>query len=1334
MGRRETPVDPAAGPVQRLAHELRALRREAGGPTYREMARRAHYSVTSLSQAAAGEALPSLAVTLAYVEACGGDRAEWERRWHATREEAAARTAEDDDTPPPYQGLARFEPGDHDRFFGRAELTTALCRAVAGHRFTALFGASGSGKSSLLRAGLIPALRRGGDAGGGERVRLAGIRILTPGEHPMTAHADVLRPRGKHQDVPAGGSGTVPGVPAAGSEVAPAVRAGGSGAGPEVHAGGPGAGPVRGPRSGRGTGSGSGPGTGDTLVVVDQFEELFTLCPDAAERAAFIDRLLTACRPDSGLRVVVAVRADFYGRCVEHRALAEALRTSTVPVGPMTREELREVIVRPAQAAGFIVERPLTARLVDEVHGTPGGLPLLSHVLRETWRRRRGRVLTEEAYRAAGGLEGAIAQTAEDVYAGLSPDRAELARFVLLRLVAPGDGTADTRRPVDRAELETGRVERAAEIDAVLERLARARLVTLDGTTVHLAHEALITAWPRFAAWIEDDRNRLRILRRLTQAAVAWHDLGRDSGALYRGVRLGEAEESFGGDLGGKDLTRLEREFLDTSRTARARDRRRHHGLVTSAVLLLVLAVTGGAMAWQQNRDGEEARVAAAARRAATTADSLRPSQPRTALLLSVAAWRLSRTPETHSALLGALAQHERPPFTPPGSSADTDLLGADGRTLLTTRGDGFVLWDLHTRRVTATHRGPTDADTFALGHQLSPDGRYTMVGTETGTAQMRLWDVRAQRYHGPPIGPGHLLTAGPDADVGVDGGVGAGVDGADLASAPASFAHGFSSSGRSVLFHVGDRVEVWDVPSGTRQFARAYPGAEDSAAGDVSPDGRLLALCLPDGLELWDLRTDRRADTGWRGKPDCGDELSPSFTPDGRTVALQDDHGLRRIDVTSGKELPRLEQVAPVAFAFSPDGRFAAGAGSGDILLWRLDRPHGPVFRHPLAEDQPEDVRIDVRARALRYTTQSADGTQTVHSLDVGGALSAPRQGTAVTQAVHSADGSVVTVLRAGRLAVLDGRTGRHRTTLPAAVSTGASGEAPLLLSLSSDGRRLAFGWTPDESPDRPTRVTVWDTVRNRRLTDVTVPSPDVTFTGLALSPDGRTLLTTTDMDDGITLRDAADGRKLRVLRQGRSDAAFGGGGALSALSPDGGTVLTDAGALVRTAGEDVERSALDNCACTTVFSPAGDRAVVVESESDITLWDGRLRTSLGLLSGGLSKGLPGEPEQTTAVAFSPDGSTLAAAGSYGTIRLWDVASQLPLGTALPGAGDAVLSLAFDEDGRTLYASGAHVPVQRFDVDPERAVTEVCRRAGGTLTPTEWRTYLPGVPYRRVC
>lgn len=275
MGRAEKPLDPASGPVQRFAHELRLLRQKAGSPTYRAMARQASYAAPTLSAAAAGDRLPSPAVTRAYALACGGDPDTWERRLaEAAEETLRGRSLEsaatgDLDAVAPYPGLGRFEADHRERFFGRDAVVDDLVELVGRHGFVAVVGASGSGKSSLLRAGLVPALRDGRDGRGGPAGRAAAapsaIRILTPGEHP--------------------------------SRIDRALFA------------------------------------DDAVVLVDQFEEVFTLCGDRAERAEFID-LLTGARA----RVVIAVRSDFYGRCAEHEALASALRPATLLLGPMAPE------------------------------------------------------------------------------------------------------------------------------------------------------------------------------------------------------------------------------------------------------------------------------------------------------------------------------------------------------------------------------------------------------------------------------------------------------------------------------------------------------------------------------------------------------------------------------------------------------------------------------------------------------------------------------------------------------------------------------------------------------------------------------------------------------------------------------------------------------------------------------------------------------------------------------------------------------------------------------------------------------------------------------------
>ncbi|MFD0412265.1 hypothetical protein [Streptomyces sp. NPDC127108] len=583
MGRKENPVDPSAGPVQQFAFELRKLRQEADSPTYRQMARSARYSVTALSQAAAGTALPSLAVTLAYVRACGGNVPQWERRWKEAHEATALAEPREGRMQPPYQGLARFEPDDHDRFFGRDTLVDVARALMSEHRFTAVLGPSGSGKSSVLRAGLIPALRAGADG-------LAAIRILTPGEHPLRTHAPALHPADSDAD---------------------------------------------------------------TVVIVDQFEEVFTLCHDPAERTAFIERLLTSRDPDSRLRVVIAVRADFYGRCAERRTLANALTASSLLVGPMSEAELREVVVKPAQAVGLIVERDLTARLISEIKDEPGGLPLLSHVLLETWRRCRGRALTMEAYEAAGGLHGAIAQTAETIHTQFTEAQADLARLLLLRLITPGEGAPDTRRPVPRSELDLA--EDTGDVDQVLDRLARARLITLDDDTVDLAHEALITSWPRLRGWIDTGRERLLVHRRLTEAAHAWAQHHRHRDSLWRGPRLNAAEEHWTTPSQQQSLTCVERDFLQASTAARSRARRLRRVLVAVVSVLVVLASLAGGLALQQHRTAQRQYEEQEGRNAAMAAVSLMASPSgRDRVLgmkLSVAAWRIASVEETRAVL-----------------------------------------------------------------------------------------------------------------------------------------------------------------------------------------------------------------------------------------------------------------------------------------------------------------------------------------------------------------------------------------------------------------------------------------------------------------------------------------------------------------------------------------------------------------------------------------------------------------------------------------------------------------------------------------------------------
>lgn len=1349
MGRRETPVDPNAGPVQRFAFELRKLRHEAGGLTYREMARRAHYSVTALSQAAAGEQLPSLAVTVAYVKACGGDPKEWERRWAEASEESAVRDRTEDAGRSPYQGLARFEPDDHDRFFGRDELVAALRRLTADRRFSAVFGPSGSGKSSLLRAGLVPALREHG-AG-----KVSAIRILTPGDQPSRTHAEAL-------------------LPAAGD--------------------------------------------GDTVIVVDQFEEVFTLCNDPAERAAFIDRLLTAQEPDSRLRVVIAVRADFYGRCAEHRALADALSDAGLLVGPMTPAELREAVVKPAQTAGLIVERELTARVVGEVAGEPGGLPLMSHVLHETWRRRRGRALTVRAYEAAGGLHGAIAQTAEDVHAGLSAPQAELARLVLLRLISPGEGSPDTRRPAARNELELS--ENPEDVAVVLDRLARARLITLDEDTVDLAHEALITGWPRLRAWIEEDRERLRVHRRLTEAARTWDGLGRDPGALYRGTRLDTADEVF---AAGHEtaLTPLERSFLDAARTARTRDRNRRRGLFGVLAVLVVLALLAGALAWQQNRESDRRREEAAALRVASVADSLRGSDPVLAMRLSMAAWRVSDRTETRASLMEAATRPEADSL----SLSVTDeyehlLLSDDGRTLVGA-GERIRAWDVvaHREREVLAGQSADLAETGGASERsvdLSPDGREALVSVVDGPV------YRYRVPSGEPVGepfPGLVSAV-------------------------------FNPSGRTLTAASweDEAIRVWDIEKRrvliTIHHARPSPLDEGIAPDEVavSADDRLAALCTDSGsLQIWRVDTGRRVSDRWiedASPSACSRSARLSFTPgrSDRLVAVTGD-GIRMWDTDSGKELPSIPHDAPRGVALSADGAYLALYGATEIRLWRLGAEPRMVFAFTPRQETVADLRIDEAQGVLRYLAASGGKTMRLRTVAFDNVTATSRWR---AQGAHSAqfgpDGALLLrAVKSGGKARFELRRtgdGTRRALTPAPCPGGERGACTVLLAFAPDGGTLAYGTTagtvtdelppgspvpppgdaeevppdteivsvpggegvpddegipydegvpdaegmgdsdvpPDDLPhddvtrEEPADVTeteeadtsldspsawsgtvrLWDSARGRHgaMVDILSGPEDFLADGIALSS-GSLLVHRVD-DYGWERWDVRE--RERVRRYDFPPSSAGGTASVDlvgsdaparslALRPDGRLMVTATGRVTDLRSRRTENRSLSPEEIEVVrFSPRGDRLAVGDRTGWVRVWDGAAERRLGLFAGTLKDEPWRRAEAVTALAFSPDGDTLAVGGADGTLRLWDVASARPLGSPLPTSGDRILDLAFAADGGTLLATGEHVPLRIHPVHPERVTATVCRRAGGGPTREEWRTYLPEIPYQRVC
>jgi WD40 repeat protein/class 3 adenylate cyclase/tRNA A-37 threonylcarbamoyl transferase component Bud32 len=1120
----------------------------------------------------------------------------------------------------PYRGLLAFEPDDRRFFFGREDVVDEILARLAPGRLLAVVGASGSGKSSVLRAGVVAA------ALAGEVDGIESAPILVPGAEPrLEATGD--------------------------------------------------------PRE---------------LVVVDQFEELYTLCEDPARRGAFIDELLALPSP-----VVIGVRADLYGKLSDHPQLARAVADNQILLGAMSDDELEQAITEPARVAGLRLEPGLVELILRDVAREPGALPLLSHALRVTWEQRDGRTLTVEGYRASGGVASAIAQTADSVVGAVPPDRQGLMRNVFLRLTELGEGIEDTRRRVAVEELVP---EGASpdEVQALLDRLAEARLVTLGEGTAEVAHEVLIREWPTLRGWLEEDRAGIRLHRELGDAARRWDTGGREAGDLYRGTRLAAALDW--AQQHPDALNATERAFLDASiaesereRRAQLRANRRLRVLLAGAGLLLVAAVIAGVLALRQgDRARDSARTADAQR---LGAQALVDDRLDRSLLLAQAGRELDDSVATRGNLLSALVR--RP--------AAIGVMQGDGDPLLP----------------------------LALSH----DGRILAAGDDNGTVV--LLDTRTRERVGQPLqlnrnvggldfSPnGRLLAvAGP------------------LTEAPES---------QSVkLVDVATRKVVRKIDVGPFPHRpQDFPPVVDVRFAD---DGRtVLVSVLPDAptgpppyLRRFDARTGRHLGRGVRiGRGAAG--LAPTV-PSRRDRLLFTGRATYVVDAATLRVRRRIPVSAPTS-GLSPDGRRAAlGGFNGSVAI--LDLRTGE--RRTLAG------RHEDRVRALAFSgdgrtlaTTASDGRVLVWDLRSGEVRETLTGQTGAINSLRVSDDgrTLYTAGLDGRIVVWD-IAGDRRLARPFHAG-GQLGGYPPPLAISPSGRTVAAG-LPDGG------VRLHDARTLRRLRDL--PGiKDGPVSEVEFSPDGRSIAVTGE-DGTVELRDAASGRRVRPpLRLGApARAAFspdGGRLAVAAAnglrlldlrsgevrraprlagfanqlsySPDGrilaialaerGIELRDGRSLRRVARLP-QRAGEDGW--WVRFSPGG-RLLAVTSSHYTQLWDVAGRRRIGAP-------LRGHEGFVFTSEFSPDGRTLATSGSEVGVTLWDVESHRSLGT-LPGQLGQISS-RFTPDGRRLFVLGELGAAQRWEVSPDAWSRHACRVAGRELTRAEWEELVPDQDYRPIC
>ncbi|MDI6105461.1 hypothetical protein QLQ12_43450 [Actinoplanes sp. NEAU-A12] len=1205
MGRPERQVDPDAGPVQRFAWELRQLRQQAGRPSYRALAARVHYSASMLSEAAAGLALPSLAVTLAYVRGCGGDPQLWEQRWRRLAAEIAggpgADAGKDVGEEPPYLGLSTFQATDAARFFGRRALIDELSKRLADEPFLTVFGASGSGKSSLLRAGLLPALAAGSAPDGRTSVPL----LMTPGAEPL-------------QEL-AAGLAKLQGLTATALHAELAVE--------------PAAGPlaVRQALTAR-------PGADLLVLVVDQFEEVFTLCRDEQTRQRFLDCLLKiadGCAERA--RVVLGVRADFYPHCARHAGLVSALRDRQLLVGPMDEADLRAVVTGPAEHAGYRVEPALLEAVVADAAGQPGALPLVSHALLETWQRRQSGMLTLAGYRDAGGVADAIAQTAERVYGDLDPARRHIVQDIFLRLTALGQDTEDTRRRVGYAEL----LGSPATAD-VLDRLARARLVTCDEDTATVAHEALIRRWPRLRGWLAADRNMLLQHRRLTEVTAEWQQHRRDDAFLYRGARLAPWRER---PL--DRLNELEQAFLTASRLHenRRRGARRRRVQVAGALLcavVLVVATLAAISTMQARRAADERDLAVSNELAARAREQL-ALKPESSLALAKQAMAVRRTP-TAQAVLRQAAMDSRiqsalpagqgqvfgVAYSPDGQSIATSgdngtvrvwrldargvatgtprvLIGhadevwspvfsPDGRRLAACGIDGTVtVWELGADRPALVQTGHTDK---VWNVAFSPDGQRLASTSDDGT--VRIWDIAG--------GPARTVLRPGDRQLGVafspDGRHLATGDGAGVVRLwPASgvgtpkILRGHTDSVENVMFSADSQalasastdgtIRVWPVAGTEKAVVLNGEGSSTAETVAFSPDGHRIASGGSDGT-VRVFNTDSDADPLVLPGHD-GPVWSVAFSPDGRRLASGSGDGSVRFWDPAYPGAPRVlrgHQGAVAGIAVSADGRrLVTGGQDGTVRLWPPGGPAGPTV---LRGHTGEVFGVAVTADGTRVASAGADHTVRVWDAATGRVGTLSGHSEAVFDVAFLPDGRrLASAGRDGTVRVWDLATGR-------AVTLGGHTGTVRSVAAGPDGRHVA-------SAGRDGTVRVWDLETGQAL--VLHGHQGGLVWKVTFSPDGRHVASG-GHDGTIRVWDTATGQAVTVLR-GHRGAVWN-----VAYSPDGGLIASsgdDGGLRIWRTTEDstpVVVRGFGSAVEVSVFEPGGDRLATVHDDGTLRSW----------------------------------------------------------------------------------------------------------------------------------
>jgi len=1161
----------------------------------------------------------------------------------------------------PYRGLAAFGTDDAPFYFGRDELAESLAERVAdGPGPLVVTGPSGSGKSSLLRAGLIPRLR--------STDPLLACLIFTPGADPLNALDRRV----------AALTGTPARELAKPDQLVAALRA------------------IR------------------PVIVVDQFEELFTACRDESLRRRFVAALCAISRQDAA-RVVLGVRADFYGHCAIFPELVAALERPVI-VGPMGTAQLRDAIEKPAAQAGLALQDGLAELLIQELGATGGTasdgrgggtLPLLSHALLATWQRMEDRTLTLAGYHATGGIAQALTKTADTIMDGFDPEGRRVTRRLFLRLIRFGEGTEDTRRRVPLTDLLP--IAGTPEDEAtrhVLNRFVEARLITTDEDTAEITHEALIRNWTQLGSWIDADRAGLLIHQQLAEDTASWSRHGRDPAYLYTATRLVAARIT-----PTDELTDAERAFLAASAHRDRRRTRITRQVIAVLTILLITAAGAGVYAFREGRIALQQRDTQISRQLASTTATLGDGS--LAAQLSLAAYQIAPTPEARGALLSRLSATVDTRIFGDHGSAFMTAFSHDGRLLAASFKDGAVrLWDVsdrgHPKALSAFRSGTEPVSGLAF----SPAGQVLAVGSNDHTAH--LWDLS------DPGRPKTLATlTGHSAEI---------------------YQVAYSPDGRLLATASGDEtVRLWEVSTPTRPTALAvlkgHTASVDALA--FSSDGHTLATGSNDfTARLWDLSDPARPQALSVLKDHVNGVSSVAFSPDGRILTTASYDNTDTVWDVSDRAHPMVlsrlrnhsSQVFGVAHS-STEHVVADASRDGTIDIWDITDPKNPQLSVSLTSHANSVISVGYSPDGGTLVSSSGDGTIRLwpmfDPLDPSFRPALVGHTNSVLDLAYSPDGKRMITGSADQTARLwdisDLRRPRALQSFPGYINDIQS------VAFSPDGHTVALGCFCGDTD-------LWDitdSLHARRL--ATIKGSYVT--SVVFSPDHRTLATASTDNHGYLwdISDLAHPKALATLA-GHTDSV-----ASVTFSPDG-RILASASAdhtvrLWNVTDPSHPRTAAiltghTGSVPSAVFRPDGRALATVSEDQTVRLWD------ITQISRPITVAvLRGHAARVNGAAFSPDGKTLVTGSVDKTAQVWDVSqSDRPQEMAvLQGPTGSISAVAYSPDGKSVATTSGNSG-QLWSLDVGLAMQRICATTGAAITPEEWNHYVPDLPYNPPC